>query len=134
MDLEDTGCRARFLIGDRDGKLPALSDAVLADAGTEVVLSGVRMPRMNSITERWVQTCRREVMDRTVIWNHAHLLHALREFEEFSNSHRPHQGVANARPLHPLPVPITDPQQITRLDIRRRERLGGIFHEYQQAV
>ncbi|MFJ9359370.1 integrase core domain-containing protein [Streptomyces mirabilis] len=134
MDLEDTGCRARFLVRDRDGKFPALFDAVLADAGIEVVLSGVRMPRMNSIMERWVQTCRREVLDRTLIWNHAHLLHALREFEEFYNSHRPHQGIANARPLHPLPVPITDPQQITRLDIRRRERLGGIFHEYQHAV
>jgi putative transposase len=52
MDLEDTGCRARFLIRDRDGKFPALLNAVLADAGIEVVLSGVRMPRMNSIMER----------------------------------------------------------------------------------
>ena len=109
MDLEDAGCRARFLIRDRDGKFPALFDAVLADAGIEVVLSGVRMPRMNSIMERWVQTCRRELLDRTLIWNQRHLLHALREFEQFYNAHRPHQGIANARPLHPLPAPITDP-------------------------
>ena len=81
MDLEDAGCRARFLIRDRDGKFPELFDAVLADAGIEVVLSGVRMPRMNSIMERWVQTCRRELLDRTLIWNQRHLLHALREFE-----------------------------------------------------
>lgn len=134
MDLEDAGCRARFLIRDRDGKFPALFDAVLADAGVDVVLSGVRMPRMNSIMERWVQTCRRELLDRTLIWNQRHLLHALREFEEHYNSHRPHQGIANARPLHPLPVPVTDPEQIDRLDIRRRERLGGILHEYQHAA
>jgi len=57
MDLEDAGCRTRFLIRDRDGKYPQLFDAVLRDAGIEVVLSGVRMPRMNSIMERWVQTC-----------------------------------------------------------------------------
>jgi hypothetical protein len=25
------------------------------------------------------------------------------------NSHRPHQGIANARPLHPLPSPIPEP-------------------------
>jgi transposase InsO family protein len=56
MDLEDTGCRVRFLLRDRDGKFPGLFDAVLADAGIEVVLSGVRMPRMNAIMERWVQT------------------------------------------------------------------------------
>ncbi|MGW6145617.1 integrase core domain-containing protein [Streptomyces sp. NPDC055140] len=134
MDLEDAECRARFLIRDRDGKFPALFDTVLKDAGIEVVLSGVRMPRMNSIMERWVQTCRCELLDRTLIWNQRHLLHALREFEEFYNSHRPHQGIANARPLHPLPVPITDPEQITRLDIRKRERLGGILHEYQHAA
>ena len=48
IDLEDAGCRARFLIRDRDGKFPALFDAVLKDAGIEPVLSGVRIPRMNT--------------------------------------------------------------------------------------
>jgi putative transposase len=133
MDLEEAGCRARFLIRDRDGKYPALFDAVLEDAGIEVVLSGVRMPRMNAIMERWVQTCRRELLDRTLVWNQRHLLHALREFEDFYNAHRPHQGIANARPLHPLPEPITDPDDIARLDVRRRDRLGGILHEYRHA-
>ena len=89
MDLQDTGCRARFMIRDRDGKFPDLFDAVLADAGIKVVLTGVRMPRMNAIMERWVQTCRRELLDRTLIWNQHHLLRALREFEAFYNTHRP---------------------------------------------
>jgi transposase InsO family protein len=134
MDLQDAGCRARFLIRDRDGKFPGLFDAILADAGIEVVLSGVRMPRMNSIMERWVQTCRRELLDRTLTWNQSHLLHALREFEQFYNGHRPHQGIANARPLQPLPVPLAAPDQIACLDIRRRDRLGGVLHEYQHAA
>jgi hypothetical protein len=43
-------------------------------------------------------------------------------------------GIANARPLRPLPPPITDPDQIARLDIRRRQRLGGILNEYDHAV
>jgi transposase InsO family protein len=89
---------------------------------------------MNSVMERWVQTCRRELLDHTLIWNQAHLLHALREFEHFYNEHRPHQGIANARPLHLLPTPITDPGQITQLDIRRRDRLGGTLHEYEHAA
>ena len=134
MDLEDLCSQARFLIRDRDGKFPALFDAVLADAGIEAVLSGVRVPRMNAIMERWVETCRRELLDRTLIWNHRHLLHALREFEHFYNEHRPHQGIANTRPLHPLPAPITDPEQIDRLNIRKHDRLGGILHEYQHAA
>jgi transposase InsO family protein len=119
--IERAGRRARFLIRDRDREFPALFGTVLNDAGIEVVLSGVRMPRMNSITERRVQTCRRELLDRTLIWNQRHLLHALREFEDFSNSHRPHQGIVNARPLHPLLMPVTNLEQITHLDIRRRQ-------------
>jgi putative transposase len=47
------------------------------------VLSGVRIPRMNSNMERWVQTCRRELLDRTLIWNQRHLLYALRAFDDF---------------------------------------------------
>jgi putative transposase len=134
MDLEDASCRTRFLIRDRDGKFPGLFDAIIGDAGIETVLSGVQMPRMNSIMERWVQTCRRELLDRTLIWNQSHLLHSLREFEHFYNRHRPHQGIANARPLQLLPAPLLAPDQIASLDIRRRDRLGGVLHEYQHAA
>jgi putative transposase len=134
MDLDDAACRARYLIRDRDGKYPALFDTILAEAGIEAVLSGVRMPRMNSIMERWIQTCRHELLDRTLIWNQRHLLHALREFEVLYNSHRSHQGIANARPLYPLPAAIADPDKIAHLDIRRCDRLGGLLHEYQHAA
>jgi putative transposase len=54
MDLEDAGLRARWMICDRDGKYRELFDAVLTDAGVEVVLTGVRMPGMNAVMERWV--------------------------------------------------------------------------------
>jgi len=59
---------------------------------------------MNSIMERWVQTCRRELLDRTLVWNHTHLLHVLREFEVFYNNHRP---TAPCRVLHPYAHGLT---------------------------
>jgi hypothetical protein len=40
---------------------------------------------MNAVMERWVRTCRRELLDRTLILNQRHLLHALREYEIFYN-------------------------------------------------
>jgi transposase InsO family protein len=134
MDLQDVGSNARYLIRDRDGKYPTMFDAILADAGITVVRSGVQVPRMNAIMERWVRTCRRELLDRTLIWNQRHLLHALREYEAFYNTHRPHQGIANARPLRPLPEPITDPDRLAHLNIHRRDRLAGILHEYDHAA
>ena len=86
---------------------------------------------MNAIMERWIWTCRHELLDRTLIWNQRHLLHALREFEAFYNQHRPHQGLANARPPQPLPPPIAT---VTELRIHRRDRLCGILHEYEHAA
>ena len=81
-----------------------------------------------------MRTCRRELLDRTLIWNQRHLLRALHQFEIFYNTHRPHQGIANARPLAPLPEPISDPGRLTHLNIHRRDRLGGILHEYGHAA
>ena len=133
-DLDDAGRPVKYLIRDRDGKYPAMFDAILADAGITVVLSGVRMPRMNSVMERWIQACRHELLDRTLIWNQAHLLHALREYERHHNNHRPHRGIANARPLRPLPEPTADPATLTHLRIRGHNRLGGLLHEYDRVA
>ncbi|MGA2830012.1 MAG: hypothetical protein ABSF03_28340 [Streptosporangiaceae bacterium] len=121
MDLEDAGSRARFLIRDRDGKFPHLFDAVLKDAGIEIVLSGVQMPRMNALMERWVQTCRRELLDRTLIWNQRHLLYTLRvravlQRPSTSPGNRERPAIARialanprARRRHPSSRPQTGP-------------------------
>ncbi|GAA0234657.1 hypothetical protein GCM10009527_033940 [Actinomadura nitritigenes] len=66
--------------------------------------------------------------------NQRHLLHTLREFETFYNEHRPHRGISNARPYTPLPSPITDPDQIEELHVRRHQRLGGILNQYRHAA
>ncbi|MEV4012470.1 hypothetical protein AB0J35_18375 [Nonomuraea angiospora] len=65
MDLNDAGCRARYLLRDRDGKFPALMDEILAEAGIKTLITGIRMPRMNFIMERWVRSCRHEHVPST---------------------------------------------------------------------
>ncbi|MGI5135527.1 MULTISPECIES: integrase core domain-containing protein [unclassified Streptomyces] len=134
MDLEDTAATVTYLIRDRDAKFPALFDQILGAAGIQTVLTGVRIPRMNAFMERWVQTCRHELLDRTLIWNEHHLRQALRQFEQHHNAHRPHQAMNQAAPLRAVPEPIADLGQISRLDIRRRDRIGGVVHEYWHAA
>lgn len=89
---------------------------------------------MNAIMERWGRTCRRELPDQTLILNQRHLLPALREYEASYNDHRPHQGIASARPLAPLPEPITNPAWLTHLTIHRHHRLGEDLHRYEHAA
>ncbi|MFF5212534.1 integrase core domain-containing protein [Streptosporangium sp. NPDC000396] len=104
------------------------------DRDKEIEILVFRIPRMNSIMERWIQTCRLELLDRTLIWNERHLLHALREFETFYNEHRPHRALRQAAPLRSLPDPDTGPARTAPLDIRRHDRLGGVLKEYRRAA
>jgi putative transposase len=96
MDLQDAGTSVKYLIRDRDSKYTAAFDAVLADSGIAITKTGIRVPRMNAIRERWIRTCRAELLDRTLILNQAHLQHALREFEAFYNDHRTHRTLHGA--------------------------------------
>jgi putative transposase len=134
MDLQDAHATVKYLIRDRDSRYTTAFDAVLADSGIAIITSGIRVPRMNAIMERWIRTCRTELLDRTLIVNQAHLLHTLREFETFYNDHRTHRALQGSAPHRKLPPPITESNRLDHLTIRRRDRLGGILHEYHHAA
>ena len=73
---------------------------------------------------------RRELLDRILIINQRHAASVLRHYERHYNDHRPPRTLGQAAPLRPLPHP-------TRAEInnvRRRDRLGGLVHEYQQVA
>ena len=109
MDLDESTGRIKFLIRDRDILYPPELEHTLSDAGIRTVRSAVRAPRMNAIMERWIGGCRRELLDRTLIWNLPHLRRILRNYETHHNTHRPHMALASAAPDKPFPPEITDP-------------------------
>jgi hypothetical protein len=81
MDLGEQAHRVKFMIRDRGSNYTAAFDAVLADAGIRTVLCNVRTPPMNATAERWIGGCRRELLDRTLIWNQARLRRILCQYE-----------------------------------------------------
>ncbi len=127
MDLGDEAHRAKFMIRDRGANFTAAFDAILAGAGIRTVLCNVRTPRMNAIAERWIGGCRRELLDRTLIWNQSHLRQILREYETHHNQHRPHRSLHGAAPLKPL----TEPVDLAQYRVRRQARAGGLINEYR---
>ena len=130
MDLDDASRRFRFLIRDRDTKFTAAFDAVFTAIDVRVIKTPVRAPRANGIAERFVGSVRRELLDRILITNQRHAAAVLTEYSQHYNSHRPHRTLGHAAPLRPLP-------QRTRSatnTVRRRDRLGGLLHEYQQVA
>jgi putative transposase len=127
MDLGDQTDRVRFMIRDRGSNFTAAFDAVLAGAGIRTVLCNVRTPRMNAIAERWIGGCRRELLDRTLVWNQHHLRQILRQYETHHNQHRPHRSLHGAAPLKPLPEPV----DLDQYRVRKRAHVGGLINEYR---
>src|SRR4051812_49156223 len=98
MDLQDAGATVKYLIRDRDSRYTTAFDMVFRNEGIAIVTTGIQVPTMNAIMERWVRSCRAELLDRTLIVNQAHLLHALREYQTSITGSGP---TARSAPRHP---------------------------------
>ena len=127
MDLGEQAHRVKFMIRDRGSNYTAAFNAVLTDAGIRTVLCNIRTPRMNAVAERWIGGCRRELLDRTLIWDQAHLRRILRQYETHHNRHRPHRSLNSAAPLKPLPEPV----DLEQYRVRRHTRVGCLINEYR---
>jgi putative transposase len=130
--LQEQPGRFRFLIRDRDSKFTRNFDAVFASEGIRVIKTPVRAPRANAIAERFVRTVRAEGLDWLLIVNRRHVERVLRVYVAHYNGHRPH------RSLHLRPPDLAAPRLRTvdaaGSDVRRRDRLGGLIHEYSYAA
>ena len=127
LDFADQG--VRFLIRDRDSKYSGPSDEVFRSEGIRIVKTPVRAPKANAIAERFVRTIRADCLDWLLILNRRHLEHVLRVFVDHYNRERPHRAL-DLRP--PQSRSCSEPTPFR--SIHRRDRLGGLIHEYYQAA
>jgi hypothetical protein len=129
MDLGEQVAHLRFLVRDRAGQFSASFDAVLANAGIEVVKIPPRCPRANCFAERLVLTVRTELTDRILIFGERHLRRVLAEYAAHYNMQRPHRALQLRPPRPESPVPE---QVLGR--VRRRPVLGGLINQYEPAA
>jgi len=130
MGLDDRVGRFRVLVRDRDAKFTAAFDAAVAAEGLKVLRTPVRAPRANADAERWVGTVRREALDRMLVFGCWQLRSVLAEYVDHDNVHRPHRALGQPSPLGPAEPPVIPPAG----RVVRRDRLGGMIHEYAQVA
>jgi transposase InsO family protein len=138
-DIVDAGIDVRFLVHDRDTKYVASFDEVFRSEGAQVLRTPFRAPNANAYAERFVRTVRSECLDHLLIVNARHLERILRSYAPHYNCHRPHQGLSQEIPVPTLPSPMlaatpAQPSHSRPLRVRRRDRLGGLIHEYELAA
>ncbi len=103
---------------------------MFGSAGGRVLRTPIRAPKANADAERWVQTVRVECLDWTLVLGRRHRLRLLRGYVRHYDQQRSHRGLA-------LAVPAAGEQkspQVNPREVRRRDVLGGLIHEYHEVA
>jgi transposase InsO family protein len=122
-NLKDDAKEIAILIRDNDKKFFSSFDTVFSSEGIEIVHTPYQAPRAFAFAEWWVRLLRQECLDPILILNESHLHRVLKEYAEYYDHARPHQGFGQH-------FPMTGPVRNTRGPIWRRDILGGIIHKY----
>jgi putative transposase len=99
----------------------------------EIVLIPPQSPNFNAYSERWIQSCKTEVLDYFISFSEGHLWQLVPEYIGYYNEHRPHQGLNNV----PLSVASSKVMPFPNAtgEIACKTRLGGLLrHYYRKAV
>jgi putative transposase len=131
MTLAERNQRVRFVIHDRDVKFTGAFDRVFQAEGARVIHTPVQAPNANAYAERFVGTLRRECLDWLLIFTRRQLEWTLRIYIDHYNRQRPHRAL-DLRPPDPLAKPIVPHARPAY--VHRRDRLGGLLHEYELAA
>jgi len=131
--LAEQATPLRFLIRDRDSKFTRDFDTVFRSEGVEIIRTPIRSPKANAIAERFVRTVRAECLDWLLILNRRHLERVLRVYVDHYNRQRPHRAL-NLRPPDPEHPTLRLASSARPADVMRRDRLGGLIHEYSLAA
>ena len=117
----------RFIVHDRDKRFGPSFDEVFKAEGIEIIRTPWRAPRANVYAERWIRTARTECVGRIMVLGARHLHHLLSTYVKHCNLERPHRGLALRTPEG---GPLLNPLSPAPSKVARRDRLGGLLHEY----
>ena len=120
----------RFLLLDRDAKFGAEVLSAVRDMGSEPTRTAFRSPWQNGVAERWVGSCRRDLLDHVIILNERHLKRLMSSYLLYYHEDRTHLGLAKDTPGGRA----AEIRSTTESKIQSFPRLGGLHHRYAAAA
>ena len=142
------GEKVKHLICDNDTQYGPRFDAAAQTCGLDVIHTPHEVPRANAVCERWVGCLRRACLDHVLIFGDRQLIRVLKEYSEYFDQARPHQGLAQQTPMsrwlgqvnvtsqQPAMVSSTPPSlgHSTGFKLIARPVLNGLHHSYAWAT
>jgi transposase InsO family protein len=126
-ELKEDDREKAFLIHDNDTKFTSSFDNVFSSEGIDIVHTPYQAPKANGIAERWVRSVREEYLDKILVLKDNHLHRVLKEYTQYYNHDRPHQGLGQHFPVSGLSRRKDGP-------IQRRDVLVGVIHDYYRRL
>jgi transposase InsO family protein len=116
----------RYVILDRDSKVDTEVLALLESTGLQPKGTSIRSPWQNGIAERWVGSCRRELLDHIIPLNEKHLRRLVRDYVAYYQEDRIHDALDKDTP-HGQAIEMKPSPEATVIS---SARLGGLHHRY----
>jgi transposase InsO family protein len=98
----------RYLIFDNDSIFPDKVSEAIKDLDIEPKRTAFHSPWQNGTAERWVGSCKRELIDHVIVFNEEYLRRLLRDYVSYYNVERVHTVLRDSlegRPIEDRPLP-----------------------------
>jgi putative transposase len=116
----------RYVIFDHDSKFDADVIAFLKAVGLKPEGTSVQAPWQNGVSERWVGSCRKEILDHVIPLNEEHLRRLVRDYVSYYHQDRVHDSLEKDTPYRRPIEQMSSPQAT----VVSSPRLGGLHHRY----
>jgi transposase InsO family protein len=117
----------RFLIFDRDAKYGPEVPLAVRSLKMSPVRTSFESPWQNGVAERWVESCRRDLLDHVIAVNERHLKRMLSEYVRYYHEDRTHLGLGKGTPDYRIRSTASGP-------VLSQDRVGGLHHRYYRAA
>ena len=124
---------AQALVRDRGSQFIDSFEEIFRTESLKILKTPVRTPVANTFAERWIGTLRRELLDRTIIWNQHQLERLVVDYIAHYNQHRPHRSL-DQQPPRPADVDEATSAPQPTLRVIRTSRCNGLINEYRHAA
>jgi len=122
---------SRALVRDRGSQFIDTFDEIFRTEGLKILKTPVRTPVANAFAERWIGSIRRELLNRTIIWNQHQVEQLVVDYIDHYNEHRPHRSLDQRPPIGTEASPSADQRH---LRVVKSSRCHGLINEYQNAA
>jgi transposase InsO family protein len=119
----------KYLIDDRDAKFGEAVNEAIAAIGLSAARTSFRSPWQNGVAERWVESCRRDLLDHVIPLNERHLRRLLSEYVRYYHEDRTHLSLKKDTPASRTTAVMKPGSRIVSLP-----RVGGLHHRYDLAA